>query len=223
MIEPEVKAAFCTDIDDIENWLPSGDEAINYWLQVDIGVEDEVGADYFQLRVASTDALIGTAPTICRATMLGDKADYSFDKVSESLDTVVRSCGRETWEETAIVLSRHFLWQYEDYTVIEAEPLPIEQARGLANERMLEMELALDEGALWTESRFEDGSLLASSKGGSTGSRKFIVLDNGDVHYEVDSLPPQWSVAKFSRLGADVTLEVINGGIKRIPTTEDDL
>ena len=94
MIEPEVKAAFCTDIDDIENWLPSGDEAINYWLQVDIGVKDEVGADYFQLRVASTDALIGTAPTICRATMLVDKAHYSFDKVSESLDTVVRSCGR---------------------------------------------------------------------------------------------------------------------------------
>ena len=120
MIEPEVKAAFCTEIDDIESWLPSAEKAISYWLQVDIGPKGEPGADHFEVRIASTKAMIEEAPTICRATMLVDEASYSFDRVRETLDTVVSACGRATWEETAAALSRHLRWEYEDYTIIDA-------------------------------------------------------------------------------------------------------
>ena len=59
--------------------------------------------------------MTGERPTICRATMLVDKAGYSFELVRQILDSVVRSCGRDTWDETAIVPSRHFRWEFEDY------------------------------------------------------------------------------------------------------------
>ena len=120
MIEPEVKMAFCTDIDDIDGWLPSDGKPISYWLQVDIGPKNETGADHFEIRVASAEAMIGEMPTICRATMLVDQASYSFEQVVQTLDTVVQSCGRKTWQETAVALSRHLRWEHEDYAVIDA-------------------------------------------------------------------------------------------------------
>ena len=85
------------------------------------------------------------------------------------------------------------------------------------------MALEPQEGELWWESRFEDGWLLASGVDGFTGARHFVVLDDGHVHYELGSLPPRWYVAKFSRAGSDVSLDLVNERLSRSQMDDDSL
>lgn len=118
MITPTLDDAFCSDIPNIEDWVPPLGSPIDFWLQLDIGPEGEEGTDQFQLRVVSPDAVLPDAPRIDRATLLVNRTNYSYEAIEHAIGEVLVKCARATWPETALALSRFFLWEYEDYTTV---------------------------------------------------------------------------------------------------------
>lgn len=93
--------------------------------------------------------------------------------------------------------------------------MKLDDARKLADDFIAQEPLELAKDALWYESRFDDGWLLVSDRGGLAGAHHFIVTDDGRVHHDEGSLPPQWYAAKYSSLGDSIEIDVINEGITR--------
>lgn len=86
----------------------------------------------------------------------------------------------------------------------------IEDARVLVDEYIKESQIDIAPETQWTESRFQDGWALTGVIAFMAGAHHFSVLDTGEIHYDVGSLYPGYYAAKYSQLGDDVELEVIN-------------
>ena len=85
----------------------------------------------------------------------------------------------------------------------------IDEARVRLDVHVQQSKIELADSTAWTVSEFVDGWLFVASTPGVLGGRYFVVMDDGAVHHEVGSLPPQWFVAKYSRDGEDVSIKVI--------------
>lgn len=115
LTKPELQSLFCSDVDEIASWEPDSD-VVDYWLQLDIGeVGDLETSDQFQVRVVDFETLRRAPSQPIRACVVVDPGTYSFTEVRSAITKTVESCGQATWLETAIALSRYFLWEYEGY------------------------------------------------------------------------------------------------------------
>ena len=106
----------CTDIDDLAEWVPPGDEVV-YWLTLQIGSADAVGADNFTVCVATPlglrsdlGRLIAPAPKRGDAIVL---LEYSWPAVLAEVQRRLDSCAGPTWTHVQDELRQHFHWEYE--------------------------------------------------------------------------------------------------------------
>jgi hypothetical protein len=115
---PVLKELDCTDIPDVEKWLPASSE-VCYWLTLSIGTSDSEAADNFQVCVATPDGLKSA-----RGRMIKPKGaapppivlqDYSWDGVLREIDRRLAACAGTDWLAMQEKLRLLFMWEYEGY------------------------------------------------------------------------------------------------------------
>lgn len=118
LVKPELQSLVCSDIEDIASWQPA-DDVVDYWLQVDVGeAGNPAASEYFQVRVVDPKTLGAEGTRPLRACVVTNAAGYSFMEVQHAIASTVESCARGTWIETAVAISRYFLWEYEGYPIV---------------------------------------------------------------------------------------------------------
>jgi len=101
------------------DFLSEGDMARESSLLVRlvIGPEGAQGADNFDLMVSTpggvAQSLAGDAYRWGRHMLIVDRID--LDLVSRAVETALRRCEGNTWEEVAVKIGRFAAWEFEDY------------------------------------------------------------------------------------------------------------
>ena len=111
MIIPIIKSFDCIDHDPIKDWMPSDPTDVNFWMNFSIGPHNEEGADYFQANVV-TPAGLDKDPGDGRVILL-DR--YSWERLQTKMNELLESCCGQTWADSCQKLSKHLLWEFENY------------------------------------------------------------------------------------------------------------
>jgi hypothetical protein len=117
LVRPELRGFDCTDLDPIEAWVPEDDEVV-YWLTLTIGEPGIVGADDFQVCVATPAGL--KSPLGQRARPRGSDEPkaivvqaYSWNAVLNAIEERLDACKGRDWAEVNEKLRAQFSWEYE--------------------------------------------------------------------------------------------------------------
>lgn len=116
MITPKLKNMFSVDFD-IDEYRPEIPGCFRCQLWLDIGSEDSKGADMFILTVCSPawlqrelrekDAIWGRHLLII--------PDFDAHLIQEKVESYLKECQGNTWQEVAEKVARFAAWEFEDY------------------------------------------------------------------------------------------------------------
>lgn len=85
-------------------------------VSVDIGVEGEVGVEYFYCRIMTPKKMLKLLEedhvVYGRATFIIDKFDLSL--VEAEINQMLKNCIRPTWDEVTKAINRYLDWEYDD-------------------------------------------------------------------------------------------------------------
>ena len=121
MIELVLKSCNSDDIPSLNAWEPSNLEEVYILLDLAIGVKGEKGADYFQLIVATPEALRqkefdAQVPVFIEHTLLVNH--YNWEMIYIAIKKKIKNCQAKNWEKSVEKLSRYFCWEYEDHSFV---------------------------------------------------------------------------------------------------------
>ncbi|MBW0933819.1 MULTISPECIES: Imm8 family immunity protein [Priestia] len=102
-----------TSIDEV--W---GDDPQDFWieLEADIGIKnDEDSAEIFTIYAVSPlrlNTMLETADIeLGRGFFIMN--DFNIKKIEERLKKLILHCGRSNWSESAKIINRYAIWEYE--------------------------------------------------------------------------------------------------------------
>lgn len=112
----------CSDIPELETWRPKRLEDVYLSISVYIGNSSGGAADIFQTLVATPEAIRARMKTHGAALVEGRHSllvsCYDWNAIREHLEKLVAQAPTTNWERAAGFLSRHLLWEFEDYTLL---------------------------------------------------------------------------------------------------------
>ena len=123
----EIKDFSSGDIEEVWNCQKTSNESVYFHLEIEVGECGVSGGNVFQLIVATPEgvrahhvgeasksflSLKATNKSFGKNTLLIIK-DYRWEKLLERLNQIVKSCERDTWEQTIYELRKNFFWEYE--------------------------------------------------------------------------------------------------------------
>jgi hypothetical protein len=111
-IKPEIIDYYCSEIDDIEDWIPSDPTDVDYWLTVMIGC-DQHGGDNFNIHIVTPINLNQGKESGKHAIILNH---YSWQGVIDEINKVLEQCSDITWSGLSAQLSKYFEWEYQGMT-----------------------------------------------------------------------------------------------------------
>ena len=111
----EIKAYERTDNEDLSSYEPEDKQVFGFTLMFSIGIKGQVGADYFEVDVASPGYLehLIPRPFFLRHTILA--MDYNILEVVALMTRYVDELEEDSWEALASKISRVARWEFEDY------------------------------------------------------------------------------------------------------------
>lgn len=110
MIKPELKSINVT----LEEW---GETEQDFWIVVEIGIgpRNEIGDELFTVNVASVKRLQKSIESngieIGRGLLIMD--DFNINLVERTMEQLLRSCERPSWNEVVLAFCRYAFWEYE--------------------------------------------------------------------------------------------------------------
>ena len=113
---PELKDWFCSDVDDIERWVPEHQDVF-YWLNLSIGQRGDERSDDFGVLVATPDGLKryrqSSHPEARSALPPIVVHPYSWDTVAFEIRRRLERCEGSDWPDMVRSLQKVFQWEYE--------------------------------------------------------------------------------------------------------------
>ncbi|HEV3384561.1 MAG TPA: Imm8 family immunity protein [Gemmata sp.] len=125
----EIKSIDSADLadKDIPTWQPACVEDVYLEFTLSIGPCDEKGSDYFNIVVATPEAIKERQQrpkwkdTTNRKRPIKRRQhakllviqEYNWQAIKEALERMVRECEGFTWEQTVSCLRKRFNWEYE--------------------------------------------------------------------------------------------------------------
>jgi len=114
-MQPVIKGFDCIDLDPIEDWTPRALEDVHYELCLHIGSQGDIGVDYFHVDILTPQAI--------NRHNLGSKVrkhsliinPYSWEAVLSKIETILTQCEGSDWSQCAILLAKHFRWEFDNY------------------------------------------------------------------------------------------------------------
>ena len=114
---PKIKNIMSSDIDNLVNYTPVPPDTFEISLSLDIGLENQEGAEIFQVSVYTPKWFLincrNSEVFIPRHSLIVLKYDYS--EIEKNLNDICKMCEGNNWDECSLKLSRYFLWEFEDY------------------------------------------------------------------------------------------------------------
>ena len=114
-MKAEIKGYSRTENEDQSSYEPGEKQVFGFTLLFEIGIKGQVGADYFEVDVASPGFLehLLPQPFFLRHTVLA--TDYNIPAVVTLVSQYVEALEEESWEALASKISRVARWEFEDY------------------------------------------------------------------------------------------------------------
>lgn len=114
----EIRSIDSPDVGNLWAWKPQSNEEVIFLIEMEIGEKNTVGADLFQVVIATPEALLLQSSKKFkiiqnRSTIIISK--YEWRSIYNGLIEVVKHCESSTWIESVTLLQRFFIWEYEDY------------------------------------------------------------------------------------------------------------
>lgn len=85
-------------------------------VSVDIGVEGEVGVEYFYCRIMTPKRMLKLLEedhlVYGRATFIVETFDLTL--VESEINQMLKNCIRPTWDEATKAINRYLDWEYDD-------------------------------------------------------------------------------------------------------------
>ena len=101
----------------LSEFKPKIENNFQILVMITIGPNKQPGGHDYNLSICTPiflDHYIqNSGPMWGRHTLIVNQFDDK--KVMKAILTMIEKCERPTWEETAVVLARHFAWEFEDY------------------------------------------------------------------------------------------------------------
>lgn len=113
-MRPQIKSLHSSDL--TAGRRPPDPSVVYLPVQLEIGPDNESGADLFDVIVATPRGLanVQAAPVISeRALVVVD--EFEWASVVATLEQIVQRCEAGTWPQCCERLMRYFRWEYEDY------------------------------------------------------------------------------------------------------------
>lgn len=126
-IKLEISDYSSGDIDEVWNWQPS-DNNIYFQLSIEIGEKGEAGGNFFELIVTTPQGMekrhVGELKEEYEKSLKGYEGlakngllvldEYSWENLENRLNEIVKSCERDTWQDSINELRKQFFWEYEN-------------------------------------------------------------------------------------------------------------
>lgn len=123
----EIKDIYSGDIEEVWNWQKTSNESVYFQLEIEVGECGVSGGNLFQLIVATPEGFrvhhVGEAKKSFLSLKAINKSlgknslliinDYSWERLLERLNQIIKSCEKETWEQSIYELRKNFFWEYE--------------------------------------------------------------------------------------------------------------
>jgi hypothetical protein len=109
MITPEIRDYSCTDIENIDTWVPAEATDVDFWLTLMIGI-DQHGGDNFDLHVVTPKNLAPGPDAKKYAVVLNE---YSRETLRNEIQRILQECTGFNWSDICEQLSKRFHWEYE--------------------------------------------------------------------------------------------------------------
>jgi len=127
-IELEISGYDSGDIDEVCSWQAPNN---NVYFQLTIEIEEKnvEGGNFFQLVVATREGIESHHHGEIKADFDSLKKnggydlakngllvldEYSWENLENKLNEIVKSCERNTWQDSIYELRKHFFWEYEN-------------------------------------------------------------------------------------------------------------
>jgi hypothetical protein len=110
-MKPIIKSIFSPDLD--RPSLPMNSADCSVLVEVEIGPEDEEGADIFDFQVVTPSMLSGMLPCWGRGLLVID--EFSWSQVESCLEKLLIHCEGSTWEDISSNLNKELHWEFENY------------------------------------------------------------------------------------------------------------
>lgn len=107
---------------DFYKFYPDDPEKFCFLLELEIGIENEKGADLFGIVVVTPKWLLETYtnPLFPKDKILIGRHylivfEYNFEKIINFIKNYIENCAGDSWDEIAEKIGRIGHWEFEDY------------------------------------------------------------------------------------------------------------
>lgn len=119
-MKPIIVSCDSSDVVDFFDYQPEDPEDFGFPLNLAIGIEGQIGADNFQLMVATPKYIQRMHPnqSAILAILLHRYLivfRYDFNEILDVLNNYVRSIEEDSWEKVAEKIGRIARWEFEGY------------------------------------------------------------------------------------------------------------
>lgn len=112
----QIRAVYADHVN-LHAWIPASLEAINIKITMEIGIKGEIGTNNFSFTLTTPESLRSRADEkyfiLENRTIVVGYFDYQ--SLMKGLNSIVEGCQANSFEESCILLTRYFHWEYEDY------------------------------------------------------------------------------------------------------------
>ncbi len=110
--KPEIKSWDCFEHDPIDEWQPDDPSMVEYWCNIEIGIEGEEGADNFHVHVVTERMLSQIDDKYC---LLVFPYYEGWIQVLDTLNLKLSSISELNWSGMSEESSKMFHWEYEGH------------------------------------------------------------------------------------------------------------
>lgn len=103
---------------DLRSWKPHSDKDIFISLEIEVGSNDgALGINFFYSTLASKEAISSREVEDTSRMIVIDTQEnnYEYQLVENIIIGILDASSRNNWEDSCEELSKHLLWEYEDY------------------------------------------------------------------------------------------------------------
>ena len=112
--EIEIQSMVSSDVDEIWNWNAPDPKNVFFELTLTIGCKKALGGNNFSLLVASHNQTFRQMTSDDKRFLLRFDT-YSFEALTERLNTIIQECQSADWQGSVDQLRTRFHWEYEGY------------------------------------------------------------------------------------------------------------
>lgn len=124
MIKLEIKYISSPNVN-LESWRPKELKDVCIPITVDIGEEGDDASEIFQAVIATPEGLRDYLDKEGEFYRFSQYyiivTEYNWKVIKDVIRARVNLCCRESWQKSALLLSRYFLWEYEDCQWVSEE------------------------------------------------------------------------------------------------------